>query len=148
MSTSLASVLFEYSSWSPRPQTLTLTAVDVKEGGNKDSVPIPRLPEDGDLCPVTCTYNYLEDTKDIHPSTSLYLFISATPPHQDLSNDRLRNWLKSVMASAGISIATPHSIRALTTSTAFANGVPIEEILDCANWSTRSTFERFYQLSM
>ena len=30
--------------------------------------------------------------------------------------------------SADISIATPHSIRAVTTSTAFANGVPIEEI--------------------
>jgi hypothetical protein len=59
----------------------------VKEGGNKDSVPIPRLPEDVDLCSVTCACNYLEDTKDIRPSTSLYLFISATPPHQDLYRD-------------------------------------------------------------
>jgi hypothetical protein len=64
--------------------------VDVKEGGNNDSVPIPRLPEDGDLCAVTCDYNYVEDTKDIRPSTSLYFFISATPPRQDLSSDKLR----------------------------------------------------------
>jgi hypothetical protein len=77
----------------PVSQTLTLTAMDVKEGGNKDSVPIPGLLEDVDLCSVTCACNCLEDTKDIRLSTSLYLFINATPPHQDLSRDKLPNWL-------------------------------------------------------
>ncbi|GAB5587463.1 hypothetical protein Unana1_02363 [Umbelopsis nana] len=64
MSKALASVVFEYSSESPDPQTMTLTAVDVKEDGNKDSFPIPRLHEEVDLCPVTCTYKYLEDEEE------------------------------------------------------------------------------------
>ncbi|GAB5587989.1 hypothetical protein Unana1_02889 [Umbelopsis nana] len=47
------------------------------------------------------------------------------------------------MTEAGIK-DTPPSIRAVTTSTAWDTGVPIEEILVAGNWTSETTFERFY----
>lgn len=141
----LASAIFDIRDGCDIPEGLILTAIDVKEGGNKESLPIPRLAEDEDMCPVLHTWKYLRDTKELRNNTSVYLFISATPPHGHLSADRLRNWLKSIMTEAGIK-DTPHSIRAVTTSTAWDTGVPIEEILVAGNWTSETTFERFYHL--
>jgi hypothetical protein len=144
----LASVAFEYGQGPGWPTTMTLTALQVKEGGDKTTPKIPRLLEDQDLCPVLTTYRYLNDTKEIRSAESLFLFISATHPHDNITADRLRNWLKLTMKEAGIpDFHTPHSIRANTTTTALDAGMSLEEILDAGNWTNQTTFERFYNLS-
>ena len=50
------------------------------------------------------------------------------------------------MKEAGISTEKfqAHSTRAAFTSAARSGGVPIDDILKCAEWSRHSTFERFY----
>jgi hypothetical protein len=143
----LASVDFHYVPGTDGPVSLTLTATDVKEGGNKSCVPIPRLFDDIDLCPVMSTYWYLLDTKAIRPLDSLFLFIRTTEPYGALSGDRLSHWLKGLMADAGIPAhILPHSIRAVSTSTAWDAGMSVNDIMACANWSKASTFENFYHL--
>jgi len=60
--------------------------------------------------------------------------VAAVPPHGNLTADRLRDWLKSMMTAAGIpDHFTPNTIRAVTTSTAFDAGTPLEDILASAN---------------
>ena len=143
----LASVDFQYDQGRDGPVSLILTATDVKEGGNKSCVPIPRLFEEVDLCPVMSTWRYLVDTKDIRPLESMFLFIRTTEPYGALSGDRLSNWLKGLMAEAGIPAhVLPHSIRAVSTSTAWDAGMSVNDIMACANWSKASTFENFYHL--
>ena len=54
------------------------------------------------------------------------------------------------MESAGIdtSIFKAHLVRSASTSTAAMQGVTTENILNVANWSTESSFQRFYHKPM
>jgi hypothetical protein len=143
----LASADFEFAAGPEWPTSLVLTAIDVKEGGDKQSKVIPRLLEDQSLCPALATFRYLQDSKQIRPANAIFLFVTANPPHANLTADRLHNWLKETMLAAGIPVQfTPHSIRAVTTSPAFEAGTTLEDILTCAQWSNSTTFERFYHL--
>ena len=51
------------------------------------------------------------------------------------------------MSSAGLdmTIFTPHSIRAASTSAAAKSGVPVDTILTTAGWSRENTFRKYYQ---
>jgi hypothetical protein len=93
------------------------------------------------------TFWYLQDTRTVRSDEAIFLFVAAVPPHGNLTADCLRNWLKSTMTAAGIADHfMPHTIRAVTTSTAFNDGTSREDIVASANWSTSTTFERFYHL--
>ena len=50
------------------------------------------------------------------------------------------------MGAAGIDISVfkAHSVRGVSTSAAANRGVTTDEILDAADWSTESSFQRFY----
>ena len=50
------------------------------------------------------------------------------------------------MVDAGIdtSIFKAHSVRSASTSAASTQGVTTEDILGAADWSTESSFQRFY----
>ena len=57
----------------------------------------------------------------------------------------MSRWIRTVLLAAGInSQYTSHSTRSAATSTAADNGVPIEDILAAADWSSETTFEKFY----
>jgi integrase len=143
----LASVDFEFSAGPDWSTSMVLTAVDVKEGGDKCSLEIPRLLEDQALCPTLAAFRYLQDTRTVRSDEAIFLFVAAVPPHGNLTADRLRNWFKSTMTAAGIPDQfTPHTVRAVTTWTAFDAGTPLEDIVASANWSTSTTFEGFYHL--
>ena len=47
-------------------------------------------------------------------------------------------------AGVGTSIFKAHSVLGASTSAAANASVPIEEILKMADWSTASTFQKFY----
>ena len=57
------------------------------------------------------------------------------------------HWLQKLMAQAGIdvSIFSAHSTRGAATSKAKNVGVSTADILKTADWSSVSTFRRFYQ---
>ena len=145
-SRTLAKVQFHPSDDPNWPQAMVLTAMKVKEGGDKTTLPIYRLTDNKNLCPVWCTRQYLTDTNTIRHPHAKNLSISSTS-YTNLSPDRLRNWLKLAMQSAGIDPRhSPHSVRAESTTTALEMGASMDDILKCGNWSTKSTFERFYHL--
>ena len=74
------------------------------------------------------------------------LFISYIKPHKPIASQRIAHWIKDMLAEAGVdtSIFKAHSVRGAATSAALAKGVSIQDILDTADWSTDSTFRRFY----
>ena len=54
--------------------------------------------------------------------------------------------MKTGLAKAGIdnNIFKAHSVRSASTSAAVDVGISISEVLEAADWSSASTFEKFY----
>ena len=67
-------------------------------------------------------------------------------PHQPISGASLSRWLKDIISRAGIdtSIFKAHSVTGASASAAYDRGASLQDILDLADWSTDSTFRRFY----
>ena len=103
------------------------------------------FPEDPKLCPVQALQCYEKRSRGLRPipqdTTKNALFISVRKPHKPVKPATIGHWLKAVMSSAGIdtNVFSAHS-----TSKAQMVGVSTTDILKAANWSSTSTFCRFY----
>ena len=85
----------------------------------------------------------MEITETIRKSEKL--FISWQKPHANVSAGSIARWVKQLLKIAGIE-STAHSTRSMSTSIAAAQGLPIQEILKAAGWSSESTFTKFYRI--
>ena len=105
----------------------------------------PRFAENTKLCPVSSLEHYLRVTQPLRGEPA-QLFISFIKPHQPVTSSTIARWLKEVIRDAGIdtNIFKAHSVRAASTSAAAMLGISTNEILEAADWSTESTFQRFY----
>jgi len=74
------------------------------------------------------------------------VFITSKKPFRRVHPATIRHWIKDTLKAAGVDTDrfTAHSTRGASTSCAQIKGVLILEILRVANWTTSSTFERFY----
>ena len=74
------------------------------------------------------------------------LFISFIKPHRPVTSSTVARWLKETLGAAGIdtTIFKAHSVRGASTSAAANSGITTEDILKAADWSTDSSFQRFY----
>ena len=105
----------------------------------------PRFSENAKLCPVHSLSLYLEKTRQLRGSAN-QLFIAIIRPHLPVTSSTIARWLKKVISDSGIdtSIFKAHSVRSAATSAAANQGVTLEDILKAADWSTESSFQRFY----
>ena len=108
----------------------------------------PSFPENPHVCPVTTLQCYECKSKELRTrhATRNPLFISVRKPHKPVKAATVGHWLKAIMKSAGIDTNTfsAHSTRGAATSKAKRVGVSTSDILKAANWSSSSTFCRFY----
>lgn len=102
---------------------------------------------DRSLCPVACLKVYLERTKNWRHKNDdkPLLFLSFKKPHKPVSPATLSRWLKEIIRQSGIeSIFKGHSVRGASTSAAKAAGLSIDTIISMADWTNKSTFNKFY----
>ena len=101
--------------------------------------------EEPRLCIVKCLKAYLEATKLLRGKVD-YLFITTKKPARAAHHDTIAHWVTYVFKEAGVDIKSfkAHSIRSATTSKYLALRVPVDSILKKAQWSSESTFRRFY----
>lgn len=106
----------------------------------------PEFRQARDLCPVKCLEVYLERTAG-HRGALTPLLLTTQKPFRPAARDTVANWIKLVLAQAGIdtSVFKAHSTRGAATSKALETGVPLVEILAAADWSSEATFNRFYR---
>lgn len=109
----------------------------------------PKFSQCPRLCPVECLSIYLEKTRQWRPSSDnmqQLLFLALKKPHKPVSSATLSRWLKEVIHLSGIKgdIFKGHSVRAASTSAAKRAGLSIGTILSMADWTNRSTFNKFY----
>ena len=92
---------------------------------------------------------YLASTKDLRETQQgkpSNLFISLVKPHRPVTRATISRWILSLIKEAGIdtTIFKAHSVRRASTTAAANALVPLQEILDMADWSKAATFRQFY----
>uniref|UniRef100_A0A1Y1L6N9 Tyr recombinase domain-containing protein n=1 Tax=Photinus pyralis TaxID=7054 RepID=A0A1Y1L6N9_PHOPY len=122
----------------------------IKTSGPNRNQPVLVLPffkENSSVCAATTLIEYLNKTKNIRSSCCTRLFISWRKPHLQVSSQTLSRWVKLVLEKSGvdINIFSAHSVRHVSTSIAFQQGINIDLIRSTAGWSnTSNVFARFY----
>jgi integrase len=97
------------------------------------------------LCIVECLSSYIDRTANARKSDKL--LISSKSPFHAVSIQTISNWLKAVLAKAGIDVNTfsSHSYRHSSSSKALSLGVTSDVIFKSAGWSDKSkVFAKFY----
>ena len=107
------------------------------------------FPEDAKLCVAHCLRQYERITQEMRPENikdPRPLFLSYVKPHKPVTSQRIAHWIKDFLSEAGVdtTIFKAHSVRGASTSAALTKGVSIQDILHTADWSSDSTFRRFY----
>ena len=108
-----------------------------------------RFQENPLLCPVEALSQYLAKTESLRGKADgrvTQLFIACIRPHRPVVSATIARWLKEVLGRAGIdtSIFKAHSTRGASVSAAAERGVTTKDILQAADWSTESVFQKFY----
>ena len=135
----------------PEGVTFALPDLTKKSGAGQDLKTSfhASFQENPNLCVVKCLKEYEHRTSEfrpLDPSKPNKLLLSYIRPHKPISGVSLSRWLKDVISRAGIdsSIFKAHSVRGASASAAYERGASLQDILDLADWSTDSTFRRFY----
>lgn len=100
-------------------------------------------------CPVRALKWYLDKTKNVRSDDVNQLFISSKRPYRAVAKSTIAGWLVEVISrSGGLEYsgapANAHSVRALSSSWAFAKGLSIKEIINTVSWRTETTFVKVY----
>ena len=105
----------------------------------------PAFAINSNLCPVNTMKAYIERTNSLRVSENS-LFLTAVPKHHPATASTIARWIKTGLAKAGIdtNIFKAHSVHSASTSAAVDAGISISEILEAADWSSASIFEKFY----
>ncbi len=101
------------------------------------------------LCVVECLREYERRTQAFRPkavSESQKLFLSYVRPHKPVSSQRIAHWIKDFLREARIDtgVFKAHSVRGASSTAALDKGASIQDVLQTADWSSDSTFRRFY----
>ena len=69
-----------------------------------------------------------------------------TPKHHPATAATIARWIKTGLSKAGVgtSIFKAHSIHSASTSAAADAGLSVSKIMEAADWSSASVFEKFY----
>ena len=123
----------------------TSLAKQSRQGKRVESFFFPSFSVNTTLCPVTTLRVYLERTAPLRKEERK-LFISFIKPHKAVTSSSIARWLRLILENAGInsSIFGAHSTRGASASAAFRAGITTSDILQAANWSSESVFQKFY----
>ena len=110
------------------------------------------FPQNPQICVFECLSSYIDRTehwRSCDKETSKYdpLLRSTVKPHKGVSPNTVSRWIKDMLSAAGIdiSIFKAHSTRGASSSKAFQQGVSVNEIIALADWSSSSTFCKYYK---
>ena len=117
-----------------------------RPGKSQHKIIISSFCDDLRLCPFTHLKEYLRRTETLR-SNDDYLFVSYCKPHRGVCSSSIARWLKLVLSLSNIdtNIFKAHSYRSAVTSNALFKGVSVSDIMKLADWSSASTFNKYYR---
>lgn len=117
-----------------------------REGALK-TLSIKRI-RDPRIDPVSCTERYILLSEGFrNQANDKHLLIGSVKPHKPVAGSTVAGWLKRQLQEGGVDVSkfSAHSTRGAASSKAAAAGIPVQSILNTANWSSESTFTKFYR---
>ena len=94
-----------------------------------------RYQQDCSICVVRCLVHYLQRTSNHRRHKELLL--SYVSPYKPVGSQTVSRWICTLIRLAGVDVCyTAHSTRAASTSEAVDSGVPVEVVLEAADWSS------------
>ena len=124
------------------------TLKTTRPGFHQKEISVKAYAPDRRLCIVTVLREYLSRTKVVRKAVigKTQLFLSYNKPFEPVSRETIARWIRFVMLKAGLDVSmfTPHSIRAASTSAACRYAVPMDTILNTAGWKNDCTFRKYY----
>ena len=119
---------------------------------SKPGKPLPilefeRFESEPNICVVEALEAYIKLSKPWTEGTQkTQLLLSYIKPHSPVKACTLSNWICEVLKYAGVDIKTfkSHSVRSASTSKAKFLGVSTKQILKRGRWSSKSTWQKFY----
>ena len=150
-SSDLANLDIRYQRYLPEGVTFQPVALAKQMRQNKQMADFffPKYPDDPRLCPVATLQAYEQKTRDLRQGGSPdhhKLLLPTIKPHRPVSPSTIARWLRMVLDKAGIDsgIFKAHSTRGASTSAAARAGVTTADIMQAADWSSESVFQKFY----
>ena len=109
----------------------------------------PAFPSDKKLCPKVTLQSYMSRTESFRgtgPDRKSKLLLSYVKPHNPISSSSIARWIISMLDLAGINTKTfkAHSVRGASASAAASAGITTNQIMNAADWSSESVFQKFY----
>ena len=112
---------------------------------SRPGVPLPKISfckyKKPELCVLITLLEYLKRTSNLRKNNSLFISYKT---HDKLPLPLYPDGWNKCYFLSGIKNFTAHSFKSTATSTAYAAGVSIKDIMETANWSQASTFYKFY----
>jgi len=102
------------------------------------------FPSNPDLCVVECLKQYEKRTGGLRSSSRL--LISFIKPHKPVTTATIARWVLYAMKCAGINVEEfkAHSCRSAAVTKARNKGISIKDIQNAADWTSPSTFLKYY----
>ena len=105
--------------------------------------------EDKVWCPVRALLWYLDRVKSVRPPGECSLFLTHRAPHRRPSASTISRWIVEVIAASPSALTGPgtpraHDVRAVASSWALFEGVPLDDILSSAVWRSPNSFIACY----
>ncbi len=107
------------------------------------------------LCPARALKMYVDRSSQWRQSLQLLVCFGAGRKGLAVSKRTISHWVRDAISLAYEVRSLPsalnirsHSNRGVASSTALFRGVPLEDILMAAGWSSPHTFVRFYNLDV
>ena len=118
-----------------------------RQGYQQPEITLKAFPKDPRVCICKVLSDYLKARNARTNKNCHQLFVKLQRPHNAVGKSTLARWVKDVLKDAGLnmSIFSPHSIRAASTTAAARKKVPLETILKTAGWSNDNVFRKFYK---
>lgn len=136
----LSSLSRKTDSWE---NTLLSHVKACRPGHPPRTIYLPSYPTNPKICVIRTLEAYL--TRCETRRKTIRLLISYVRPYGAISTQTVSRWVRNSLKLAGVSQQfTAHSTRSASTSSAASAGLPLEEIMRAADWSSGKTFEQFY----
>ena len=103
--------------------------------------------QDKSLCIVSLLDTYIEGSKPWKQDQQKgQLLLSFVKPHKEVLKSTISGWIKEILKQSGINVEhfKAHATRSASSSKAQMSGLPVEQILKIGNWSSKSTWQKFY----
>ena len=124
--------------------TITELTKTKKPGHKADIITLMAFTPDIRLCVYHCLEEYIQRTDKLR-SDDGQLLISFNKPHNKVSRETVRRWIKNVMILAGKMWTLKSHIKRSDSPSADAQAEqPLHEILKVAGWKSDCTFAKYY----